>query len=474
MQSMKTAGARVHARGMALIAALALAGCAAPGGEPQGHAQGVDLPVHWEQVQAQALAATGDAVSRDWWHSFGSAELNALIALAQQQSWDVAAAVARVQQARAYARQAGAGLLPEVTGTMDMGREGRLDSQPHTLGNSFKAGVSVSYEVDFWGRQSATRDAALALLQASTFDRDTVRLTVTAAVAEAWLRSVALRERGAIAQMNLDSAERLLRLVTSRVKLGAASPLELAQQRTLVAGQRRVLAQLQMQQAQTALALLLGQAQSPRSPPQSLFTLQVPTIHQGEPMALVTRRPDIAQAEARLQAAQADLQAARVAMLPRLSLTAQVGAGSNALRNVFDNPLYSLAAGLAAPIFDAGRLAAGRDLAAAQREELLVGYRRAIVQAFGDVQTALHAVAGSASQAEAQGEELAQARKALALAEARYQAGAQTLMELLDSQRSLYQAQDQAVQLRQEQLLASVALYKALGGGWRPEVVAQQ
>lgn len=472
MQSMKAAVAQTAA----LIAALALAGCAAPGSERQGHAQGVDLPAHWKQVQIQAEAATGDAVSQDWWRSFGSAELNALIALAQQQSWDVAAAVARVQQASAYARQAGAGLLPEVTSTMDAGRDGRLDSQPHTLGNSFKAGVSASYEVDFWGRQSATRDAALASLQASVFERDTVRLTVTAAVAEAWLRSVALRERGAIAQMNLDSAERLLRLITSRVQLGAASPLELAQQRTLVAGQRRVLAQLQMQQAQaqTALALLLGLAQSPRSTPQSLFTLQVPTIHQGEPMALVTRRPDIAQAEARLQAAQADLQAARAAMLPRLSLTAQVGAGSNALRNVFNNPLYSLAAGLAAPIFDAGRLAAGRDLAAAQREELLVGYRRAIVQAFGDVQTALHAVAGSASQAEAQGEELAQARKALALAEARYQAGAQTLMELLDSQRSLYQAQDQAVQLRQEQLMASVVLYKALGGGWRPEVVAQQ
>lgn len=456
---------------VAWATALMVAGCATSGDDPQRHRGGVEMPQRW----AHSVEAGGEAVSQRWWRSFGSTELEGWIELADQQSWDVAAAVARVQQARANVRYASAGLFPEVTGNLNAGRDGRLDSEPHTLGNHFRAGLSASYEVDFWGRQSATRDAARATWQASAFDRDTVRLTVTAAVAGAWLQSVGLQERVDIAQHNLETAERLLQLVTSRTRVGAASSLELAQQRALVAGQQRSLALVRMQEADArmALALLVGQAQPVRPGVSRLADLHVPRIQQGTPVELVTRRPDIAVAEARLAAADADLHAARAAMLPRLTLTAQMGVESNTLRSVLDNPLYTLAAGLAAPIFDAGRLAAGKDLAEAKREELVVGYRQAIVQAFGDVQLALHAVAGADSQTEAQTQELEQARKALTLAEARYQAGAQTLMELLDAQRSLYQAQDQAVQVQQARLLASVALYKALGGGWTPESAAQ-
>lgn len=451
----------------ALAAALVLAGCvSAPPQVQQSQLQALDVPAQWQRSHG----ATGqrDAVSQGWWRSFGSAELDALVADAQQHSLDVAAAMARVQQAQASARYAGAELLPTVNATAQAGHQGRLGGHAETTGRNLSVGLAASYELDLWGRLQSQRDAAGAALRASSFDHDTVRLSVTAAVADAWLLNVGLRERGEIAQRNLQTAERLLALVESKANFGAATSLELAQQRGLVAAQRRALAALDQQQAdaQRSLALLLGQVQGPAVSQSSVLALQVPRIDQGEPIELVTRRPDIARAEARLQAADADLDAARAAMLPRLSLTAELGAQGRQLHRVLDNPLYSLAAGLAAPIFDAGRLAANRDLVIAQREELLLAYRQSIVQAFSDVQTALNTVAGVQQQALAQEEELRQARKALALAEARYRAGAETQLVLLDTQRSLYQAQDLAVQLHQERLRASVALYKALGGGW--------
>ncbi|MDR3005403.1 MAG: efflux transporter outer membrane subunit [Acidovorax sp.] len=454
----------------ALAAALVLPGCVGPA--LQHAVQPPELPARWAGGQMHQHAA--DVVTQDWWRSFGSAELDGLIAQAQRQSWDVAAAVARVHQARASARHAGAALFPEVTAELNAARQGRLDSHSDAAGNAFKAGLSASYELDFWGRNASARDAAQAALQASVYDRDTVRLTVTAAVASAWLGSQALQEREGIAQANLATAQRLLQLVEARARLGAATAVELAQQRGLVAAQQRTLALLRQQQAQslTALALLLGQAESLALAPAKLTLLNVPDIQQGEPAALLTRRPDIARAEASLAAAQANLQVARAAMLPRVTLSAQIGSGDDSLRRVFDNPLYTLAAGLAAPIFDAGRLAADRDLADARREELLAGYRQTIVQAFGDVQSALHTVAGTRDQAQAQAQELAQARKALTLAEARYRAGGETLMSLLATQQTLYQAQDLAVQLHQQRLLASVGLYKALGGGWEQVVAA--
>ncbi|UXC20263.1 MULTISPECIES: efflux transporter outer membrane subunit [Comamonas] len=449
----------------ALAAALVLAGCvSAPTQVQQAQLQALDVPAQWQRSDA----AQGDAVSQGWWRSFGSAELDALVDDAQQRSLDVAAAMARVQQAQASARYAGAELLPTVNASALAGHQGRLGGHAETTGRNLSVGLAASYELDLWGRLQSQRDAAGAALRASSFDHDTVRLSVTAAVADAWLLNVGLRERGEIAQRNLQIAERLLALVESKASFGAATSLELAQQRGLVAAQRRALAALDQQQddAQRSLALLLGQAQGPAVSQSSVLALQVPRIDQGQPIALVTRRPDIARAEARLQAADADLEAARAAMLPRLTLTAELGAQGRQLQRVLDNPLYALAAGLAAPIFDAGRLAANRDLVMAQREELLLAYRQSIVQAFSDVQTALNAVAGVQQQALAQEEELRQARRAMALAEARYRAGAETQLVLLDTQRSLYQAQDLAVQLQQERLRASVALYKALGGGW--------
>ncbi|MDQ0590046.1 TolC family protein [Variovorax paradoxus] len=163
------------------------------------------------------------------------------------------------------------------------------------------------------------------------------------------------------------------------------------------------------------------------------------------------------------------MQAARAALLPRVTLSASIGLQGQAPGGLLDNPLYSLAAGLAAPIFDGGRLAGARELAEARREELLGAYRAAVIAAFADAQSALHAVGGIDAQASAQADELREARRAAELSELRYEAGAETLLVLLDAQRVLYAAQDLEIQLRQARLQARVALYRALGGGWRDD-----
>lgn len=454
--------------------ALLLAGCAT-----QGTQQTLvpEVAPQWRQVQQSD--ALNSVVTRGWWRSFGSSELDSLLEIAQLQSYDLAAAVARVNQAQASATIAGAALLPELNGNFGATRNGRLggDGNGTPSGTVYQAGLTASYELDFWGRNRALRDSARADLRAAEFDRDTVHLTVTAGVATAWLQTTGLRERAAIADLSVASAQRLLDVIESRARAGAANPLELAQQRGVLAAQMRARAAIRQQaeDSQTTLAVLLGRNPSLLSlAVTDLKSLQVPTTGAGLPAELLTRRPDIARAEAQLARADANIIAARAAMLPRITLGGDVTAANNRVSSVFDNPAYSLAAGLAAPIFNAGRLAAGRDLALAQREELLANYRRAIVAAFGDVETALNAVAGIDAQRAAQAEELRQAQRAFNLAESRYRAGAETSLTLLDAQRTLYAAQDAAAQLRTLRLQASVSLYKALGGGWQSTVAAPQ
>jgi multidrug efflux system outer membrane protein len=460
-----------------------LSGCAATANDPRP--QAVEPPAAWRNAQADGNGAA--VVDAHWWRSFGSGELDALIEEAQSRNQDLATALARVDAARARARIAGAALAPDLSGRFDAAREARMGGRADVDGNTSFIGFAASYELDLWGRRGALHQEALKGLRASEFDRDAVRLGVTAEVASSWLQLRGLREREAIARDNLANAGRVLQLVEARSRAGAVTPLDLAQQRGLVAARQRELAALQRQanDAETALALLLG---APALPPAlradrkegvqgvpgatPLASLKMPSIEAGVPALALTRRPDIARAEARLAAADANLQAARAALLPGVSLGATIGLQGQAPGRLIDNPLYSLAAGVVAPIFDGGRLRGERDLSEARRSELLAGYRAAILGALADAETALNAVAGTDAQASAQAEELLQARRAAALSESRYRAGAETLLVLLDAQRTLYAAQDLAVQLQQQRLQARVALYRALGGGWRGDDAA--
>ncbi|MDX9740254.1 MAG: efflux transporter outer membrane subunit [Gammaproteobacteria bacterium] len=457
----KSAPALLRAGMIAALSAALLAGCATfRPAEPDAV---VEVPLEWSRVSVdEALWPEAD-----WWRGFGSGELDALIERARESSPDLAAAWERILQAEARARIAGASLLPELDFAADAGRSGAIGGG---AGSIFGLSLGAAYEVDLWGRNSADRAAARALVAASVHDQETVALTLSAGVADVYLQILSLRERIAVARLNLEVAEGVLRLVEVRERFGSASPLDLAQQRAAVAQQRAGIPALEQQEreARAALALLLGETpQGFDVAAPGLTGMAVPEVAPGLPAELLQRRPDIRRAEMELIAAEADIAIARSALYPSLRLTGSLGLRSDELSTLFDgDPLWSVASALAMPIFNSGRLAANRDLAESRHRELLHGYRAAILAAFADVDTVLADLEALQEQARWQTEARREAETALSLAETRYRAGAADLLAVLDAQRTLYQARDSEVQLRAERLRAQVALFRALGGGW--------
>lgn len=455
-----------------LAASLLLAACSNPAPRPDS---GLQPPAAWQSPNTSAAAHS----NRQWWTQFGSPQLNQLIEQARVGSHDLAAAVARVQQAQASATIAGAPLLPELKAGLNASRQrllhgkgySQLDVSPDNRSlNYYDAELSASYEIDFWGGKRAARDSAVLGLQASEFDRATVELTVQSGVANSYTQALSLREQQRIAELNLANAQSVLRLVQTRYDAGSATALELAQQKSLVAEQQRKLPLVQQQarEARITLAALLGQpVQALTLTEQPFDQLHWPEIASGVPSELLSRRPDIASAEAKLAAAQADVTVARAAMLPTLTLTASLGTGADLASDLLRTTFYNLSSGLVAPIFNNGRLSATRDKATARQQELLETYRGAIINGFADVEKALNSIRGLDEQRQWQGEELSQAQTAFDIAQSRYQAGAEDLLTVLQTQRTLYAAQDMNVQLRLSRLQASIALYKALGGGWQ-------
>tara|TARA_R110002051_G_scaffold83393_1_gene147743 strand:+ start:49747 stop:51159 length:1413 start_codon:yes stop_codon:yes gene_type:complete len=446
-----------------LTASLLLSACTINSPVPQAQ---VSAPANWTQP-ANQLAWP----SVDWWRAYDNEPLEALILRARSGNLDLATAASRLLQADAQLRQAGAALLPQVDGSLSTNRSGTDTSNS---GSSYSAGLSTRYEVDFWGRNQALRNASLASLQATRFDQETLAISIEAAVVTTWLQILENDQRLQLAEDSLDSAVRVLELVEARYRFGAADSLELSQQRTLVAQLRAGLPTLQQRQLQlrNSLALLLGDPPDSVLPPSSPLTdIAIPPVAAGLPSELLERRPDIRASEARLQGANADLSAARAALFPSIQLTAQLGAQSLALGSLVSNPAtsWSLAAGLVQPIFQGGQLRAQVDVSTARQEELLVDYRRTLLTALGEVDTAL----GAVQQAEQRYGFLLtasdQAERAFQLAEARYREGSISLQTLLDTQRTWYGSLDSLTQQRATWLLASIDLYRALGGGWQAQ-----
>jgi NodT family efflux transporter outer membrane factor (OMF) lipoprotein len=454
-----------------LAASLLLAACSSPAPRLDS---GVQPPSAWQSADTPGALQS----NRQWWTQFGSPELERLVEQARLGSYDLAAAVARVRQAEASATIAGAPLLPELKAGLNANRQklihgkgySQLDVSPENRSlDYYDAELSASYEIDFWGGKRAARDSAVFGVQASEFDRATVELTLLSGVANSYTQALALREQARIAELNLANAQNVLHLVQTRFDAGSATALELAQQKSLVAEQQRrlPLVQQQAREALISLAALLGQpVQTLPLPTQSFAQLHWPDIASGVPSDLLSRRPDIASAEAKLAAAQADVTVARAAMLPKISLTASLGSGADLAADLLRTTFYNLSSGLTAPIFNNGRLSAERDKAKARQDELLETYRGAIINGFADVEKALSSIRGLDEQRQWQSEELNQAQTAFYIAQSRYQAGAEDLLTVLQTQRTLYAAQDLNVQLRLSRLQASIALYKALGGGW--------
>ena len=416
----------------------------------------------------------GSAPTQAWYRAFSSQELNELVDNASSDNLDILAASARVAQADARARQAGAAVLPSLDAVGNANFLAGHSSQGSGHEVDWSALLSASYEIDFWGRNRATRASALHLAAASRADRDTVALTTLAGVANGYFAVLALRERLAFAAANQEAAQQLLKVIDARLVAGAAAPVEQATQRSVYDAAQIARFDLQQMEsdARTALALLLG-----REPEkfvvrgQPLDSLTEPLIAAGLPVTLLTRRPDIARAEENLRASHADVVVARAALFPSLTLTGSAGVQNPALQAAVltiggTGPSVSLGGNLVHAVFDHGRISAQRDEVAAKDSELLSAYRAAILAGLVDVENALFAIQHleDARQFELDGVE--QSARAYEGAKLRYQAGTGDFLLVLEAQRALFVARDQYVQYKLGRLQALVSLAKALGGGW--------
>ncbi len=449
-----------------LASALVLQACAVT--EPAQRAPVVELPAAWSP---DAPAAETPPLTADWWHAFGSAQLDRLVQEALAGSADLRVALERMRQADIALQQAGISRLPSVSGSAGTSA-GRTDASgtPSSSRESSSVGLSVSYEVDLWGRIAAGVRAGEASFQASQHDWRAARLTLLTGVANNYFLWLNLSERLRIARENLDIAERVLRIVEARQRNGVATALEVSQQRTAVLSQRTALAPLELQQRQaaSALALLLGRVPQGYAPePGEFAQLRVPEVAPGLPSALLVRRPDLAAAEAQLAAADANVDAARAALLPSLSLSASGSLGTSALLSLAD-PTRSVSIGLslAQSIFDNGRQRLQIRSTESQRVVLIENYGKAIRTALKEVDDGLGSVERSRRQEALQREVVAQAQRSLQLAELRYREGSGDLLSVLDAQRSLFSAQDALATQGLARLSAALDLYKALGGDW--------
>jgi multidrug efflux system outer membrane protein len=518
MKSLHPSLARPHGPTLAALAALAaaavLAGCSMI---PAYERPAAPVAAQWPGAGAPANdAAATPAADLAWQDFVGDASLRELIHLALANNRDLRMAVLNMEQVRATYQIRRADQFP----TLNLAATG--NRQPGSGGNGgissvYTAGLAMaSWEIDFFGRIASLKEAALAQYLASDEARKAAQISLIAAVANTWLSLQTNDELLALTQRTLTTRDESLRLTQLRLDNGAASALDFRQAESLAASARATLAQQRRLRALdvNALTLLVGQplpetTMHRAGPPQaSTYPAEGSAVHAatsvgdvvrragppqastapsggsavhavtsvgaifhdipaGLPSDLLTRRPDIRQAEQQLIAANANIGAARAAFFPRISLTASAGTASSELSGLFQDGAWgwTLAPQALLPIFDAGRNQAGLDSARTGRDIAVAQYEKAIQTAFREVADALAGRATLNEQLQAQQVQLEAEAERFHLADLRYNNGMASYLELLDAQRSLFAVQQAVAQTRLSYLQNQVALYKALGGG---------
>ena len=439
----------------AILISLALSGCSLA---PTYQRPQLAMPEDWSSPSAAGFNPQQNGMP--FWQELGSDDLDRVMDVALAQNLDLEAALHRIDQARAQVRVAGAPLYPSVQASSSTSRT----YQEATDSNTARGLGGVSYEIDLWGKNRNQKSAANYRADATRYDREALRLVVSSDVATLYAQTLALNDRIAIAGNNLKTAEEVLRVIEARFRAGAVSGLEVSQQRVAVNSFHATLAQLGEQRTTVlnALAILLGQApQSIQAPKANIATLKLPEVNLTPPADLLTARPDIASAEAALRAANADIGSARAAFFPSFTLgtDASIAAG-------FGNPAataVSLASNILAPIFSGGRLTGNLENVTARQKELAAQYQKAVLTSFKEVEDALAALKSTNEQALLSRESVRESQNAYDIAKARFDAGAIDYLNLLETQRSLYQAQDNQVSINEGQIEAFIQLRKALG-----------
>ena len=446
---------RKHPLKSTIALSLALSACSLA---PNYQRPQMTVPTGWSSVAGVGVDAQPSTTP--FWQELGNADLDRLIEIALAQNLDLEAALHRIEQARGQAKVAASPLYPTVSASGSASRT--FQDQKDT--NSVRGGGSISYEVDLWGKNRDAAKSADYNVDATQFDREALRLVVTADVTDFYAQILSLNDRIRIAEFNLKNAEEILRIIEARYNAGGVSGLEVSQQRVAVNGFRATLAALTEQRATSAnaLAILLGRPpQNLSAPTAQLASLKMPRVNLTPPSTLLTARPDIQSAEAGLRGANADIGVARAAFFPSLTLSADtvIAAG-------FGNPAAaasSLASSLLAPIFTGGRLTGNLQSVTARQKELAAQYQKTVLVAFQEVEDALAALKSNNEQAALSVESVKESQNAYDIAKARFDAGAIDYLTLLETQRSLYQAQDSQIAINQGQLVAYVQLRKALG-----------
>jgi NodT family efflux transporter outer membrane factor (OMF) lipoprotein len=438
---------------------LGLAACTTP---PPEALHAGDMPAQFTAPTTKEMANAPAWPALAWWDGFNAPELPPLEKTALQENLDLLAAKARVDQAHARAGLANSALFPSLSGTAGASRSG--SDIPGTTGNRFTVGGQASYEVDLWGLNRDQLRAAEENEFAARYAAETTRLTITADVANTYLDVLALRQRIIIANQNIAAAQRILAITEAKVTNGVSSNLELAQQRAQVAGEEAAIPALEEQEreARYALAILMGRApEGFNIDAEKLDGIVAPAVRAGLPTDLLERRPDVAQAEASLRAAHANVDAARAAFFPHIDLSAGVTQAFNP-----SSLAWNIGASLLQAVFDGGALASQSDLAKAQQMELLVTYRKTVFNALSDTESAMGQVTSLQEQERLVTIQEQNAAEAYRIAELQYREGVTDLLNVLQTQQTLFSAQDSLIQIRLARLQAGVSLYRALGGGW--------
>ena len=421
------------------------------------------LPIVDAAAWGSDVALTGDAVApEDLWAALGSPELQRLIGEALDRNPDLAIAASRIEQAAAQLDAARSLSLPSVSATAGSTRT--TGTAPAST--SVRAGLSASYTLDLFGGARAAGRSAAARLRASAFDHRAVALDVSVQVARGYLQHAALSDRIRVAERNKAIALDLQRIIDVQLREGQVSQLEQAQQRSEVASLEAEMESLQLARklTQDALAALTG-AEAPifRLGETGLADFQLPSLSPGQPSSLLTRRPDLLAAEARILAARGDVEAARAAFLPSLSVSPGLFTSGVRLGDPLTTTL-SLASSILAPIFSGGRLRGDFRQAQAAQVESVESYRKTILAALQETEGALATISASAKRESALRVAAAEAERAATLAGRRYSEGFESFQTVLVIRRSRLSAEDAHAQAVQERLEAVIALYRALGG----------
>lgn len=461
----------------AALAAAALASACSMLSPPAAPAAPADrapaTPPAW-----QSPSASGSSLADQSWRTFFAyGDLPALIDEALRANRDLRIAAERIELARAQYGLARSALVPTIaadaSATAQRGPT-PLDPNRNRSGESYSAGLAMpTWEIDLWGRIRSQVDAARLNVEATEAQRRAAEVSLVASVAGSWLELLEIDQQLAVSRRTRDSRRDSLRLIRLRFQAGVVSMVDVTQAETSLAQADQAIADLERRRSlgESALSLLLGRNPGPIARTQGLREMPVPTVlPAGLPSDLLRRRPDIIAAERSMAATEADVDAARKAFLPSISLSGFLGVVSPQLSQLLgaDRAAWSVTPGVTLPIFTGGRLESNLDATAARQRIAIEDYGRTVQGALRDVEDALAGFQRRREQREALERIVASSQERLRLVDLRYLNGISSYFEVLDSQRVLFDAELQLAQATAATYGSVIQLYRALGGGWEP------